>query len=171
MVGLSNTLPSPSSFRSCEVIAARRVSRNSSGTARAAQRHAAPSSADMTEADLHVCKSGLQSDEPADPVDEARTWGEYLTRAEARGPGDYGQAMERIERRYRLPARLLWTLRYRPPKDLFVKSYRALKAAYDAERSRQMRLLSHELAITEAIAGDSPASVRAARSLVDANLP
>lgn len=43
MVGLASTLPLPSSFRSCEVGAARRVSRNSSEASRPAKVALAPS--------------------------------------------------------------------------------------------------------------------------------
>lgn len=165
-LALSSSCPSPPRFVGKQVAA--RSSRNSS-TASIRSAAAVSSDAVVSEERLQVCKSGSQSNEAPEPVDEARAWAEFLTRAEARGPGDYGNAMERVERRYRLPSRLLWTLRYRPPKDMFVKIHRSLKAAYEAERQRQMRLLSHDNSITRLTTGPDHPAVRAAEALLGAH--
>lgn len=83
-------------------------------------------------------------------IADARTWANELIRRESRGPGDMENAMRRIEARYGVPWRTLWTLRYRPPADVMVGVYLNLKAAYESECSRQERLARHEREITEA---------------------
>ncbi len=83
-------------------------------------------------------------------VSDARTWANELVRRESRGPGDMENAMRRLENRYGVPWRTFWTLRYRPPTDVFVSVYLKLKSAYEAECHRQERLLAHERLITTA---------------------
>ena len=99
-------------------------------------------------------------------IDRAAEWADWLTRTESRGPGDRENAWGRLERRYGIPPRAFWSLRYRRPKTLIVSIYFRLQAAYQAECQRQMRKLQHELAITKATAGADSAAVRAATALV-----
>ncbi|CAM5769922.1 hypothetical protein [Bosea minatitlanensis] len=102
------------------------------------------------------------------PVDQAADWANEMVLRETRGPGDLPNAMERLERRHDLPAKTLWSLRYRRPKDIFASLYFKLGQAYQAECERQMRRLSHELEITRAIAGSAHPAVASAEALVGA---
>ena len=99
-------------------------------------------------------------------VDQAAVWARELTRVEARGPGDLGNAWRRLEARYGVPASTFWSLRYRPPKDILASIYFRLRGAYEAECERQMRKLKNEIAITKAIAGADCSAVRAAAALL-----
>lgn len=99
-------------------------------------------------------------------VSAARDWATKLVAGESRGSGDTENAMRRLEARYGIPWRTFWTLRYRPPSDLFVSVYERLGAAYQSECERQERLLRHEIEITKIKAGAShPAVVKAAALL------
>lgn len=49
-------------------------------------------------------------------IDELAGLANDLIMREARGPGDYHNAMRRIEARYGIPYAKLWTLRFRRPK-------------------------------------------------------
>lgn len=89
-----------------------------------------------------------------------------MLRRESRGPGDLPNAMRRLGRRYDISWRLFWSLRYRPPPDVFVGVFRKLQAAYMAEIERQQRLLRNELEITRLKAGAFHPAVRAAEALV-----
>lgn len=100
-------------------------------------------------------------------VEEAAGIAKWLTRREALGPGDMENAWHRLEVRYGLPWRLFWSLRYRPPSAIASHLFVQLQAAYQAERDRQMKMLRHEIAITEQIAGSASPAVRAAKALVD----
>lgn len=116
-----------------------------------------------------VCKTSLreaQTPEPNEIVEEAAAWAEAMVSREARGPGDLPNAMERIARRYGIPHSVLWSLRYRRPKDLFASVYFKLRAAYEAECERQLRQLQHELEITKARAGAAHPAVVAAEAVV-----
>lgn len=95
----------------------------------------------------------------------ARDWAAKLVQRESRGPGDTENAMRRLETRYGIPWRTLWSLRYRPPSDVFVSVYERLGAAYQAECERQERLLRHEIQITKAKAGPFHAAVLAAEAV------
>lgn len=99
-------------------------------------------------------------------VEQASEWARWLTLREAQGPGDMPRAWERLERRYGVPGRIFWCLRYRPPKTLSVSIYARLKHAYDAERERQLRLLRHDLEITKAVVGPTDSAVVAVQALV-----
>jgi hypothetical protein len=102
-------------------------------------------------------------------VTEACGIARELVRRECRGPGDTENAMRRLATRYGLPWRLFWSLRYRPPSDLFVTVRDALFAAHAAECARQERLLRHEIEITKIKAGAEAAAVAAAEAVVDQN--
>jgi hypothetical protein len=99
-------------------------------------------------------------------IEDARGWAKELVRKEARGPGDQENAMRRLEARYGIPWRTFWTLKYRPPSDVFVSVYNRLQAAYRAECERQMRLLKHELEITKARGLSDTSAYRSAAALV-----
>ena len=103
-------------------------------------------------------------------IDRAERWSKDLTRMKSRGPGDTENAMRQIEREYGIDYGLLWSLRYRRNqiKSISISAYQKISAAYQAECSRQMRKLRHEIEITEAIAGADCAAVGAARALVGA---
>ena len=101
-------------------------------------------------------------------VEHASTLAEDLLRWETRGPGDTENAMRRLARRYGVPYATFWRLRYRQPKDIYLSVYLKLRAAYDAERSRQLDRLCHDIEKTAAVAGADCDSVRAAQALVDA---
>lgn len=115
------------------------------------------------------CKSVLQKSEAAlDFVGRSRTWAAELVRAESRGAGDKGEAMRRVARRIGIAFSRIWSLEYRPPKDVPVSVYQRLAQAYLAMREDQIRRLQHEIEITRAISGDGARAVRAAEALVAA---
>jgi hypothetical protein len=95
-------------------------------------------------------------------IADAREWAKFLVHRESRGPGDRENAMERVARRHGLTRGLLWSLLYRPPKDMLVSKFMSLQAAYIAECERQENALRHERQITEAKSLLSKALVRAA---------
>lgn len=97
-------------------------------------------------------------------VEEAAEKAKYLVHREWRGPGDINNAMRRVEQRYGVEYRALWSLRYRKPKDILMSVYVRITEAYDAEIGRQRRLLDHEFA-TARKAGVAEGFIGAARSL------
>ncbi len=103
------------------------------------------------------------------PVDQAAEWANEMVLRETRGPGDLPNAMERLERRHALPAKTLWSLRYRRPKDIFASLYFKLGQAYQAECERQMRRLSHELEITRLATGAAHPALASTEALVAAD--
>lgn len=112
-----------------------------------------------------MCKKTLREEQMTSAVSEARDWAKWLVQRESRGPGDLENAMRRIEARYGIPFSTLWSLRYRPPKDIFVSTFERLHAAYVAENERHQRLLKHEQEITKAKSRIASALVRAASAL------
>ena len=83
-------------------------------------------------------------------VSNAQGWANELVRRESRGPGDYENAMRRLESRYGIPWQTFWRLRHGRLKDVYVSIYVRLQAAYQAECERQMRLLAHDIEIAKA---------------------
>ena len=79
-------------------------------------------------------------------VEEAKEWAHALTRSESRFPGDYGPAMKRVANMARVPAGLLWNLRYRTPKSISTEHYAALGTAYANEQRRLYRQARAEIA-------------------------
>lgn len=125
----------------------------------------------MHEGNLKVLKkflTGRQMSETAF-VQEAAQWSRELTRMRVRGPGDAENALRGIEQEYGINYWTLWQLRYRlaAVKKISAGTYALIKAAYDAERDRQLNKLKREIVRTEEIAGSDNASVRAAKALVD----
>lgn len=85
-------------------------------------------------------------------VDRAASWADVLVRREHRGPGDtIDAARSRAARRYRLPERVLWALRYRKPKRIWADIYLSLEAAVAAEIKSQEARLAHEIEVTKAL--------------------
>lgn len=74
--------------------------------------------------------------------------------------------MRRLEARYGIPWRTFWSLKYRPPSDVFVSIYNRLQAAYQSECERQMRLLAHEIEIAKAKGLAGAPAVSAAEALL-----
>ncbi|MCA1298014.1 hypothetical protein [Stappia indica] len=99
-------------------------------------------------------KKFLQEAENGMSVAAAREMASAIVQREIRGPGDLSNAMRRIEQRHGIPYGLLWGLRYRPPKDIMLGAYNALRRAYRTECARQARLLEHELKMAEAAGND-----------------
>lgn len=56
-------------------------------------------------------------------VEQSRAWARDLVNADVRGPGDLDNAMRRVEARWGIPFAALWSLRYRPPKDVGASVY------------------------------------------------
>lgn len=104
-------------------------------------------------------------------VTNATEWANELVRRESRGPGDYENAMRRLESRYGIPWQTFWRLRHGRLKDVYVSIYVRLQAAYQAECERQMRLLAHEITIAKAKGLSSAPAVRAAEALVEEEGP
>jgi hypothetical protein len=98
-------------------------------------------------------------------VDQAARWAQFLTQVEARGPGDIPNAWQRLERRYGIPARAFWVLRYRKPKSLLISIYLGMRNAYENECKRQLARYQHELQIAAKL-GDREAAVSTASALV-----
>ena len=85
-------------------------------------------------------------------VDRAADWADLLVRREHRGVGDtIDAARMRAARKHKLPERVLWSLRYRKPKQIWADIYLALQRAYEAECERQEVRLAHELEITKTL--------------------
>ena len=101
-------------------------------------------------------------------VQEAAQWSRELTRMRVRGPGDAENALRGIEQEYGINYWTLWQLRYRlaAVKKISAGTYALIKAAYDAERDRQINKLKRDIVRTETITGPDSSAVRAARALV-----
>lgn len=105
---------------------------------------------------------------PESVVETAGAWARWLVQRESRGPGDTENAMRRISRRYGVPYSILWSLRYRPPKDMLVSAFIRLEAAYEAEKLRQMKALEEEFAVSKHKTRFGAHLVRAAAALAGA---
>lgn len=96
-------------------------------------------------------------------VERAAGWADLLVRREHRGPGDTIDAARlRASRKYKVPERLLWALRYRRPKRIWADLYLSLEAAVAAEIESQEARLAHEIELTRAVAHTTTA-----RTLID----
>lgn len=98
-------------------------------------------------------------------IADACEWARFLVNRESRGPGDRDNAIRRVAGRHGLPHGFIWTLLYRPPRDLLMSKYEALREAYSAECERQANALRHEFEITQAKSLLGKALVRAAASV------
>lgn len=87
-------------------------------------------------------------------LEEARGWAKYLIKAESRGNGDTENAMRRVAARHKgVKFSLLYDFRYRPPKDIMVGAFMALRNAYLAQCEKEMRRLQHAIEITKKTTG------------------
>ena len=84
-------------------------------------------------------------------VQDAQKWANDIVMREYSGPGQMERAIEKASIKTGIDRQVFWSLRYRPPKDMFVSVYMRLKAAYEAECERQERLYEEERAIANAI--------------------
>lgn len=85
-------------------------------------------------------------------VDDAAYWADALVKRAHRGPGDtVDAAMHRAARKHGVPERILWSLRYRRPKDVMASIYLKLHAAYEAECKRQEAILEHQLEVARSL--------------------
>lgn len=105
---------------------------------------------------------------PDADVLRAQTFSADLLRWETRGPGDTANAMRRIAGRASIPFGKLWSLRYRPPKEIASHILSRIEAAHAAEVQRQLRKLAHDAEITALVAGASHPAVRAGEALLRA---
>ena len=99
-------------------------------------------------------------------VETAAKWVRSMVQRESKSPGDTVNAMRRISKRYSIPYSLLWSLKYRPPKDLYVSAYQKLEKAYESEIERGINSLRQEKAITQAKTWLGKNLSRAASALV-----
>lgn len=88
-------------------------------------------------------------------VVQSAKWADALLGRLYSGRGDMDVAMHRAEQRYGIPARTFWTLRYRPPREIFASVYLKLKAAYEAEVAAQEARLRHEIEVTRRVRGNA----------------
>ena len=72
-------------------------------------------------------------------VETAQDIAKRLINAEANGPGDFENAMRRLEARRGIPFSLLYSLKYRPPKDILLSQWNLLLDVYEMECARQER--------------------------------
>lgn len=84
-------------------------------------------------------------------VADAQRWAGALVEREHRGPGDtIDAAMWRAEQKWGIERSTFWSLRYRPPREMFVSVYMRLRQAYETECVRQEARLQHELMLAKA---------------------
>lgn len=84
-----------------------------------------------------------------DLVKRAATWAKALWQKTHREMGETREAaMYRTAAKYGVEPGTLWSLRYRPPKDILVSVYFKLQAAYDSECEKQEARLAHQIDIT-----------------------
>ena len=84
-------------------------------------------------------------------VHEAQRWASALLEREHRGPGDtLDAAMWRAEQKWGIERSTFWSLRYRPPREIFTSVYMRLRQAYEMECVRQEARLQHELMLAKA---------------------
>ncbi|WP_298966208.1 hypothetical protein [uncultured Roseibium sp.] len=113
-----------------------------------------------------MIKKSLREDQKMS-VAAAREMATGLVQRESRGPGDLDNAMRRVEAKYGVPYSVLWSLRYRQPKDILLGVFTKIRAAYQAECARQAALLEHELTITRAVSDEiDPKLVEQVEALV-----
>jgi hypothetical protein len=102
---------------------------------------------------LHVSKNRSHQEQSVSEtyVHEAQRWATALLEREHRGPGDtLDAAMWRAEQKWGIDRATFWSLRYRPPREMFVSVYMRLRQAYEMECVRQEARLQHELMLAKA---------------------
>ncbi len=121
---------------------------------------------------LQRCKNLLRGNQKMAEayVEDAQRWADFLIKREFKGPGDtLDAAMARCERKHRVSRSVLWSLRYRRPKDMLVSVYMALRNAYEVEISKLDRKIEEELRLAELLGTDASNSkaYRAAMAALD----
>ncbi|MGV6875895.1 hypothetical protein ACUSIJ_24820 [Pseudochelatococcus sp. B33] len=101
------------------------------------------------------------------PVDQASLWADEMVMRELRQPGDLDNALKRVGRRTGVGYRLLWSLRYRRPKDISASAFLKLWQAWEAFKENQMRALEHDIARTRLEAGNDHHSIAAAEAVLE----
>ena len=102
---------------------------------------------------FQVSKTSLRQEQSVSEtyVHEAQRWASALLEREHRGPGDtLDAAMWRAEQKWGIDHSTFWSLRYRPPREMFVSVYMRLRHAYEFECVRQEARLQHELMLAKA---------------------
>lgn len=85
-------------------------------------------------------------------VDMAASWADLLIGREHRGLGDtVDAARARAARKHKLPERLLWSLRYRRPKEIGATLYLKIKEAVEAETQTMEARIAENLRLLEAL--------------------
>jgi hypothetical protein len=79
-------------------------------------------------------------------VDRARGMARFLEDREAHAVGDRELARKRIEQRYGIAGSMLYSLRYRPPKQIAADIYAKLCTAVEDVAQRQIKILEIEIA-------------------------
>lgn len=79
-------------------------------------------------------------------VDRARQMARFLEDREADVIGDRELAREHIKRRYGIASSVLYSLRYRPPKQIAADIYAKLCTAVEDVAQRQIKILEIEIA-------------------------
>jgi len=102
---------------------------------------------------FQVSKTSLRREQSVSEtyVHEAQRWASALLEREHRGPGDtLDAAMWRAEQKWGIERSTFWSLRYRPPREIFTSVYMRLRQAYEMECVRQEARLQHELMLAKA---------------------
>jgi hypothetical protein len=102
---------------------------------------------------FQVSKTSLRREQSVSEtyVHEAQRWASALLEREHRGPGDtLDAAMWRAEQKWGIDHNTFWSLRYRPPREIFTSVYMRLRQAYELECVRQEARLQHELMLAKA---------------------
>jgi hypothetical protein len=122
----------------------------------------------MVKSLLPILQNSEAMSDPRYVVQAAAAFASGLTLMRSRGPGDIPNAMRSIEREYGIGYSFLWGLRYRRDrvKDVGASIFFKLRAAYEAECSKQIRKLEHEVSIARQIAGASDPDVCTAQTVV-----
>lgn len=98
-------------------------------------------------------------------VELAAAWVNTMLRLESRGAGDSINAMRRLSVKHGIPYSLLFALKYKPPKDLYVSAFEKLENAYEKQLRGAVSALDHERKLTEAKTGIGARIVAAANAL------
>lgn len=85
-------------------------------------------------------------------VDRAASWADLLIGREHRGLGDtVDAARSRAARKHKLPERLLWSLRYRRPKEIGATLYLKIQEAVEAETQTMEAKIAENIKLLEAL--------------------
>jgi hypothetical protein len=85
-------------------------------------------------------------------VEEARIWARALEEFTAHGT-TLEDARRKLARQYGIPARLFWSLRHRPPKQIPADLYHQLREAYLSQCKRLVASAWNDIAVLKAQRG------------------